>query len=332
MQVFFRRINGDVVTRQLKDSFTRDDFIATAGDVLGLSSPEEILSMRYVVGSKNLDVEHAKQFDLNKKYITEECNIIVMLRLLGGYTLPDALQSIAEQGLEDELDKVATHSAECVVCLDDEKDCLKVCCVWMCRETFKSWVLDKRFRMSCTLCARPIALKDVFQTPEFIATLQVLEDEKQILRNIDCQRCLDCNALTQNETMYARQKCLSCGREFCFFCNRKWNTVTMANQKNTCGDGCIYETMISFQLIDFHYNSEVKIPNQRTCPKCFNFGAYDSKCKYHTCTACKFTFCFLCLEEKKVCERKYKSSYDRVCVKTPIRQTYSMFPRLMASQ
>ncbi|KAF9342816.1 hypothetical protein BGX26_006800 [Mortierella sp. AD094] len=328
MQVFFRRPNGGTATRQLDDDFTLDDFIKIAGDVLGLSRQAEIITWQFVVGVKSLNVKNEDAFEVNKKFITKDCNILILGRLLGGNTLQEALQSIAEQGLEDELDKVATHSAECVVCLDDEKDCVKVCCVWMCRETFKCWVHDKQFRMSCIVCASPIAPKDIFQTPEFIATLQVLEDEKQILRNIDCQLCLDCNALMHNETMYARQNCFSCGRTFCFFCNRKWNAETMANQKNTCGDGCVYETMIGFQLIDFHYNSEVKIPSQRTCPKCFNFGSYDNKCKYHTCAACKFTFCFLCLEEEKVCQEKYKSSYDRACVKTPIRQTYSMFPCL----
>ncbi|KAF9173151.1 hypothetical protein BGX21_010058 [Mortierella sp. AD011] len=330
MQVFFRRPNGGTETKQLEEGFTLDSFIKTAGDVLGSSNRADIIGWRYTVGAKPLDVKNEGAFEDCKKFITKDCNILILGRLLGGYTFPEALHDIAEQGLEDELDKVATHYAQCVVCLDDEKDCIKVCCVWMCREAFKSWIRDKQFRMSCALCAKPIVPKDVFKTPEFIATLQVLEDEREVLKNIDCQLCLKCDALMHNETMYARQVCFSCDRAFCFFCNREWDTKTMTNQKNTCGYGCIYETMISFQLIDFHYNSDVKIPSQRTCPKCFNFGAYDRKCKYHTCTACKFTFCFLCLEEQKVCEKKYESSYDHVCVKAPIRQTYAMFPHLLS--
>jgi hypothetical protein len=74
----------------------------------------------------------------------------------------------------------------------------------------------------------------------------------------------------------------------------------------------------------------MKIPNRRVCPKCFNFGAYDEKCKYHTCTKCKYTFCFLCLEEADECKRKYKSSYSHRCVLQPATQSYSMFPRLMS--
>ncbi|KAF9079163.1 hypothetical protein BGX23_004874, partial [Mortierella sp. AD031] len=207
-----------------------------------------------------------------------------MGRLLGGETLPGTLQAIVEQELKDELEKVVTQSTDCTICLDSETDCVRACCVWVCREDFRRWLLEKQFKVTCTLCSKAVSLRDIFKTPEYIATLQALEDEKQLLRNMDCQRCLDCSALMHNETMTSRQMCIMCHRVFCFFCNREWKAATMVDRQNTCGKECVYETMLTFELISFHYDKTMKIPNRRTWPQCFNFGAYDGKCKYHTCT------------------------------------------------
>lgn len=327
MQVFFRTIQGQTVTAELRDTFTLDDFVKTAGKVLGFINRDETLSFRYTVGGKALNVMNAGEFEVQKQYIPEGCNIFTLGRLLGGW-VPNTLQAIAEQQLQDELENVATRSTDCSICLDTATDCLKACCVWICREDFQRWLLEKRFKVSCTVCSKAIMLRDIFKTPEYIATLRALDDEKLLLRNMDCQRCLDCAALMHNEIMNACQTCVMCHRVFCFFCNRKWNAATMLDHQNSCGKECVYETMLTFRLIPFHYNADMKIPSERTCPRCFNFGAYDGKCKYHNCTVCKLTFCFLCLEEESECKRKHRSEYDRVCVRPPISQDYSMFPRL----
>ncbi|KAF8933686.1 hypothetical protein BGZ58_006187 [Dissophora ornata] len=261
MQVFFQPLTGGPIVKELLDKFTLNDFIMAASEALGYNS-REILKLRFAVSNKNLDVKNEKGFDENKHFITKDCNIFVLGRLLGGWTLPDTLQAIAEQQLEDELDKVDTQTADCTICLDSETDCLKVCCAWMCRADFKSWLLDKQFKVSCTLCSKAIMFRDIFKTPEYVATLQALEDEKQLLKNIDCQRCFDCSTLLHNETMHSCQKCITCCREFCFFCNRNWNAETMRNQKYTCGKGCVYETMLYFEPIPFHYNKDMKIPNR----------------------------------------------------------------------
>ncbi|CAO3568848.1 unnamed protein product [Mortierella alpina] len=330
MQIFFQTFDGHNKCTQLPNTFTLDEFVNTAGKVLGFINRDETLSFRYTVGSKALNVNNAQEFDRQKQYITNDCNIFVLGRLLGGWTLPDTLQTIAEQQLKAELGKVATRLAECSICLDTEMDCIRVCCVWMCREDFTRWLLEKQFKMSCTVCSKAIMPRDIFKTPEYIATVRALEDEKQLLENMDCQRCLACCALMHNETMFSRQKCAKCRRDFCFFCNRKWNVATMIDQQYTCGKECVYLTKITFQLVPFHHKKDMKIPSQRTCPRCFNFGSYDGKCKYHTCTVCKFTFCFLCLKEQEVCKKVYNSRYDHVCVRTPVSQRYSMFPRLMS--
>lgn len=330
MQVFFRTVSGRTVPVQLLEAFTLDDFVEAASRASGFRSRDETLSFRYTSGSKPLNVNNAEEFARQSQYINDGSNIFVMGRLLGGGTLPDTLQAIVEQELDGELEKVVTRSTDCTICLDSEMDCVKVCCIWVCTEDFKRWLLEKQFKMSCMLCCKAVSLKAIFKTPEYIATLHALQDEKLLLRNLDCQRCLDCNALMHNETLTSRQTCVSCRRQFCFFCNRKWNVATMVDTKNTCGKECVYETMLSFELIPFHYDQTMMIPNRRTCPKCFNFGDYDRKCKYHSCIECKYTFCFLCLEEESECKRKYKSSYSHRCIQEPVLQTYSMFPLLMS--
>ncbi|KAK3834033.1 MAG: hypothetical protein J3R72DRAFT_526988 [Linnemannia gamsii] len=322
MQVFFRNLSGQTVCAELVHAFTLHDFLETAGKILGFRNHDETLAFRYTVGGKSLNVMNEDEFERQKQHISKGCVIMTLGRLLGGWPLQETLQTIAEQQLQRELEKVATSSTNCAICLDTAMDCIRACCIWVCREDLSRWLLDKQFKVSCTVCSKAIKLGDIFKTSEYIGTLQALEDEKTLLRNMDCQRCLHCSALMHNETMYTRQTCVKCHRAFCFFCNRSWNNATMLDRQNTCGKECVYQAMLTFQLVPFHYNADIKIPSARTCPRCFNFGAYDGKCKYHTCTVCNLTFCFLCLEEESECKRKHQSSYDRVCVRPPVLQDY----------
>ncbi|KAK3805449.1 MAG: hypothetical protein JOS17DRAFT_823124 [Linnemannia elongata] len=137
MQVFFRNLNGQSVCAQLVKEFTLNDFLDTAGNALGHHNRDETLRYRYTVSCKSLNVMHEKEFDVQKQYIAEGCNIFTLGRLLEGWVLPDTLQEIAEQQLQDELAKVATRSAECSICLDTATDCIRTCCVWICKEDFE---------------------------------------------------------------------------------------------------------------------------------------------------------------------------------------------------
>ncbi|KAF9949667.1 hypothetical protein BGZ70_001671 [Mortierella alpina] len=328
MQIFFRGFKNNTISAQLRDGFTLNDFLLTTQQALGFASLQEARSFRYALCNKALDVERESAFETQKYRITQDCVIVIMVRLLGGYILSETLDSIAKQELFIEMEKVPTSIKTCTICLDDEAHCLRVCCTHMCKQDFAQWFIAKDFKVSCTICWSPIQPKNLFKTPEYIATLQALEDEKQLLQNIDCQRCGECQAMMVNESMTSQQVCPFCRRVFCFFCNRPWKALKMQDRKHSCGKECVYETMLSFHLTTFHYRDDMKIPSQRTCPKCLNLGAYDDKCKYHTCTVCKFSFCFLCLKEKQTCERH--SAYDKRCVQTPVLQDYSMFPRLLA--
>lgn len=327
MQVFFRGFDSKTRSTDLQPGLTLKDFLLTVQLVTGVQTIEETRSFYYSVSGKPLSVKSEDHFEKHRHLITQDCVIIIMIRLLGGTTLSEALDTIAKQELYVELEKVPTSLRNCTICLEEDTSCLRICCTWMCKEDFARWFVEKNFKVSCTLCWKPIQAKNLFKTREYIATLQALEDEKQLLQNIDCQRCVGCEALLLNETMSARQECTRCHRIFCFFCSRVWDPVKMRDRTYSCGTECVYQTMLTFSLTTFYHRPEMKIPSQRTCPKCFKLGAYDDKCKYHTCTVCKFTFCFLCLKEKIKCESR--SPYDVLCVQTPVRQEYTMFPRLL---
>ncbi|KAF9569550.1 hypothetical protein EC968_002557 [Mortierella alpina] len=294
---------------------------------MDFSTLEETRSFRYAVSNKALDIEHESVFETQKHLITEDCVIVVMVRLYGGSTLSETLDAIAKQELSAELEKVRARAKTCTICLGDKMPCVRVCCSWMCKQDFAHWFVERNFNVSCTVCWEPIQPKNLFRTREYVATLQALQDEKQLLENIDCQRCVDCQAMLVNESMTAQQECLRCHRVFCFFCNRAWDASKMRDGYNSCGSECVYETMLVFSLTPFYCRPDLMIPTRRTCPKCFSLGAYDDKCKYHTCTNCRLNFCFLCLKEKHLCEDR--SAYDNRCVQTPLVQDYGMFPRLL---
>ncbi|KAF9949668.1 hypothetical protein BGZ70_001672 [Mortierella alpina] len=282
MQVFFRGFKSKTISSQLKDGFTLNDFLLAAQQAMDFATLEETRGVRYAVVNKVLDIKHESVFATQKHLITKDCVIVVMVRLLGGSSLSETLDTIAKQELFIEMEKVPTSVK---------------------------------------------TSQKLFKTPVYIATLQALEDEKQLLQNIDCQRCVDCQAMMVNESMTSQQVCPLCDREFCFFCSRVWNPLKMQNVYNSCGNECVYETMLTFSLTPFCSRPDMMIPTHRTCPQCFNLGAYDGKCKYHTCQVCKFTFCFLCLKTKGKCEDQ--SAYDNRCVQTPVMQDYTMFPRLL---
>ncbi|KAF9359494.1 hypothetical protein BGX34_008336 [Mortierella sp. NVP85] len=330
LQVFFHPLNRPSIKKYLNDPFTLEEFTILVSEVLGGASREEAISWRLAVNGKPLVLDKPEAFNQYKHYITNDCNIFLLARMMGGTNFQDALHTIAKQQLDEELDKMQTSPKDCTICFDSDTDCIKVCCTWMCKEDFKNWFLHKNFKASCTVCNKALVLEDIFKTPEYVATLKALDDETQLLKNMDCQRCLDCGILLINEDMLSQQTC-KCKRVFCFFCGRSWNPATMQNAQHTCSKVCVYETKLSFESIPFHHRQDLKIPSQRTCPRCFNLGLYDNKCKYHTCDWCKFTFCFLCLEEKAECQKKYKSAYGDACAPSPVVQTYQMFPRLASS-
>ncbi|KAG9322373.1 hypothetical protein KVV02_003313 [Mortierella alpina] len=180
MQVFFPGFKGKSKSIDMKDRLTLNDFLVAAQEALDFATLEEASSFRYADSNKVLDIEHESVFETQKHRITNNCVIVVMVRLFGGNTLSETLDTIAKQELYVELEKVPLSAKSCTICLEEKIPCLKVCCTWMCKQDFANWFVAQNINVSCTLCRTPIKPKNFFKTREYIGTLQALEDEKQL--------------------------------------------------------------------------------------------------------------------------------------------------------
>lgn len=310
----------------IADNFDLNEFKRVAGDAF---SPVD--NYRFVIDGVQLDLEHEDIFNGQKSKITDDKTIFVLYRLRGGGFLDEAtFIDIIYAELPNELKKIRRTKNQCCICTENNQ-CIRLCCSLICETCFTTFFKSKNLKMVCPICSSVRAPREVFVTREFIASLRSYEELQNLLKNIDCQVCT-CGALVVNETMYPKQRCLKCSRDFCFFCNKNWSDAVMRNStRYTCSSGnCYYETMITFNLVSFAFSADFKIPNRRCCPKCSTAGAYDEKCKYHECTTCSFRFCFFCLLTEPECRSKYGGKYSTKCV-DPIQQDYTIFQRLNKS-
>jgi len=326
INVFFASMRGSKHSAQLKVPYTLNDIKKIVYEKFHLEQ------YRLIVNGKEMRDDEQDKFEELKKTIKNNTTIYVCQRLhggSGGMVDIESHKATILVDLQDELRKVPTQleNSECTICLE-EKRCIKYCCsTIICKECFPDNFVHSDYKIVCLTCNKTLPAETVFVTPQFIQSLNQLDETAMMARNIDFQICT-CGTFSINETMYAKQQCGHCKRWFCFFCNEDWDEreKKMKNEKYTCRVNCTWEMKITYQLVTFAYNSEMKIPSRRCCPKCFECGGYDAKCKYHKCK-CGFTFCFICLNSEADCKRINKSSYSRPCGNF-VQQTFAMFPRL----
>ena len=325
INILFSSIKGSKQTAQFQPSYTLDDVKKTVGDKFNMEK------FRLVVNGKEIPDDPVAFLEL-KKTIKNNSIIYVCQQMEGGsggmLDLGSHKATILVD-LQDELRKVPTQQTnqECMICTE-EKKCIKICCSSIiCKECFPRYFLQYDYKLVCLTCDQTVPAEKVFVTPSFIQSLVQLDETKVMARNIDFQIC-ECGAFSINTTMYAKQKCDHCQRWFCFFCNSDWDERDrkMRNERYTCRVNCFWETKITYQLVALEFNKSMKVPNRRCCPKCFECGSYDQKCKYHKCN-CGHKFCFICLKSEDDCKRDYKSNYNRPCGNVAT-QSYTIFPRL----
>ncbi|CAF2098214.1 unnamed protein product [Rotaria magnacalcarata] len=327
INVAFTNIVGKTIQTQLPDNFTFDDFKNLVIDKIDSTAVEHY---RFVANNKDLCLDSKDEFTKRKHLIKNGTTIFLLRRMNGGgYVETAILIDIIIQELPKELPKLRMHPAECVVCLDD-KQCMKICCTVICMTCFPRYFKEHDLQVKCMICPQQIPYAQFFVSPDFIRSLDSLNKIRGLMKHIDCQIC-HCGSLLVNETLFAQQTCTHCQRTFCFFCNKDWKDgpEPRHNQRFTCGVNCDYEMKLNYDLIPYVQNKAINIPNSRICPKCFNVGGYDGKCKYHQCVVCKHTFCFLCLAPKVQCYKE-PSSIQQLCAEVK-RQEFNMFPRIANS-
>lgn len=322
INILFSSIKGSKQSAQFKADYTLEDVRKVVQEKFNMQK------FRLLVNGKEIS-DDPERFAELKKSIKNNSIIYVCQQMEGGMLDMDSHKATISFDLQNELRKVPTQSttSECMICTEERK-CIKFCCnSIICKECFPRYFVNYDYKLVCLTCNQTSPPDKIFVTQSFIQSITQLDETKMMARNIDFQIC-ECGAFSINTTMYAKQRCDHCQRWFCFFCNTDWDEQErkMRNELYTCRVNCFWETKITYQLVPLEFNKAMKVPNRRCCPKCFECGSYDQKCKYHTCP-CGHKFCFICLKTEEECKRDYKSNYNRPCGNVT-QQSFAIFPRL----
>ncbi|CAF4018623.1 unnamed protein product [Rotaria sp. Silwood1] len=327
INVSFMNIVGKTIQTQLPDDFSIENFRNLISSKI---DPSAIQHYRFIANNKELCLDNDEDFAKRKHLIKNGVTIFLLRRMHGGGFVESAvLIDIVIDELPNELRKIQTNINEYIICLE-EKPCLTLCCGVICLTCFSNYIKQNDLQLNCLICRRTTPYERFFITADFIRTMISHREIRDLTKNIDCQIC-HCGALLVNETLFAQQTCQHCRRIFCFFCNKDWTdgAESRRNDRYTCHANCDYKNKLNYDLVPYAQNRNTFIPNSRCCPKCFNVGAYDGKCKYHQCAICRPQFCFLCLAPKAECD-KDGNSIKIECGQVK-RQDYTMFPRIVGS-
>lgn len=280
---------------------------------------------RFMVNGVDLNVQNETEFNKNKHLIISGATLYPLQRCVGGSDVDMVtLKNIVRNELPSELNKIPKVMADCVS-HGETVPCVSLCCYKYCAECFIRSFETSKFQLKCFGCKNVINYVQFFKSPNFIQTLNCLDQISMFTKHIDYQVCT-CSSPMINETMYAKQQCIQCRRVFCFFCNNEWQEGIMKNEQYTCRKDCSYEIMITQDSVTLAANTSLQVPNKRICPNCFKDGGYGNCCKYNQCPNCEHWFCYMCLKPQSVCS--LTSSYSTKCTDI-VKQTYSMFPRLI---
>ena len=292
------------------------------------------VQIRLIYGGKDLTVSPEKTLsEFNVQHLS---TIHVVFRMLGGAgggeIDKNTLWEVMCCEITDAIQATAHKQHACAICMDDvDVPCVKACCIWVCDTCLVSLLKMNDFSFTCTVCKQATPVEQIVTHDSIIPLSSTYRDTVDLLKNIDVQLCR-CGARVVNESMYPQQQCPVCKRIFCFFCNEDWDRKKMKpNQKYGCSSGCALKLKMGYELIPFSFGKRGdKIPNRRMCPKCTQLGAYDSKCKYHTCQ-CKHRFCFFCLRSEGDCKASGSSYGVLNCTANgkPAEVSIESLPRLV---
>jgi hypothetical protein len=333
--ISFLVMKGQIVQAQVQSNPSLAEF----RKVIEMNVSSDVDEYRFIISSKQLDLVNSIRFDMQKHLIQNGVTIFVLQRMKGGSSIQDT-QSCMEvsnligriqRKLPQELEKSMRTNAICVACQETKK-CTQLCCWPICSGCFITYYNTTNFNLKCTDCHKSVEPRRFFMSDTFLKLIECFHQSRKMLEYVNFQICR-CGSLMSNDTMFSKQQCCACGRVLCFFCNKDWDSDTMSNVEYTCHNNCDYETKITYELLPcLEFDPNLMIPSRRTCPKCFYTGAFGGRCKYHDCYSCGYSFCFICLESKDECQRKYNKTRNQDFHKVQCReikqQTYSMFPRI----
>lgn len=256
--------------------------------------------------------------DINlQNHSTVQC----LFRMRGGGQVDvDVLFNVLGVEVEDAIKRAPHIVGDCHICGDENKLVVQLCCLRMCNECVLSQLKSCNFTFRCTACHESPTIGSLLRSETIEVVANQYRATVENLKFVNVQICT-CGSMNVNDNMLSDVTCSVCRRRFCFFCNKKWDASRMRGQKFKCADDCYYAAMLEFETTPFAYGSG-DIPLRRMCPSCHVFGAYDGKCKFHTCSDCGHDFCFVCLKGKKECGKSYSNVFCGPSA-TPEKQTFA---------
>lgn len=243
INVIFRLGTDENFVKQLPVQFTFNDIVKAFNDI------GDIKQFRVIVNTKEMN---QSSFAELKQHIKDGTTIVVVRRLIGGLDLADLelckkdILSNTAAEFNNLTVKPGTH--KCRIC-EEKMPCVKYCCnIYLCQKCFAQEFHRNNLQIKCLGCNRIISCKNVFKNPTFLDALDNHDANlRSLRRNVDFCIC-KCGTYAINETMYSQQQCQKCKQWMCAFCNKDWGGQ-MKNQLYTCTVNCVWETMISYQLV-----------------------------------------------------------------------------------
>ncbi|CAM2728003.1 unnamed protein product [Rotaria socialis] len=310
---------------QLQQNFKLSDLKVLFERLFPSPPNGKLENYRFIVNGIDLNVQNESEFNKNKHLIINGSTLYPLQRCLGGSDVDMVtLKNIVRNELPSEVGKILKVMGQCAA-HGETTLCVALCCYKYCADCFIQSFEASKFKLKCLGCKKTIDYMGFFKSPDFIQTLDCLDQISTLPKHIDYQVC-SCGSPMVNETMYAKQQCMQCKRIFCFFCNNEWLEGQMKNEKYTCRKDCSYEIMTTQDFVPLAANPSLQVPNKRVCPNCFKDGGYGNCCKYNQCPNCEHWFCYMCLKSQTECSKT--STYSTKCTDV-VKQTYDTFPRLI---
>ncbi|CAF3418183.1 unnamed protein product [Rotaria socialis] len=171
---------------------------------------------RFIVNGIDLNIQNESEFNKNKHLIINGSTLYPLQRCVGGSDVDMVtLKNIVRNELPSEVGKILKVMAQCAA-HGETTLCVALCCYKYCAGCFIRSFEASKFKLECLGCKKAINYMEFFKSPDFIQTLDCLDQISTLPKHIDYQVC-SCGSPMVNETMYAKQQCMQLGEQQLYF-------------------------------------------------------------------------------------------------------------------
>ncbi|KAL4659926.1 hypothetical protein GN956_G204, partial [Arapaima gigas] len=111
---------------------------------------------------------------------------------------------------------------------------------------------------------------------------------------------------------------------FCRFCLAPWKPIHENGMERCSNQSCeVVFTLLTCETVTNPSSKVLDCPIFRACAMCHSLIMHVDGCKYVSCQQCQYKFCFICLEDTKVCKQDKELYWALSCKKPRAkRQTF----------